>query len=217
MAATMPAAAVLGALGAGGSELEQAVAVLAAAGVEDPGSLSLGEGDRRLLELALELSARDLELVAVCPACGVPNAVDLRPEDLPPPAPRVAWLGGGGLRGPTFADLRGLPSEPGAAVAELLRRCTVGSPARPPAEDDLDLVDDSLCGPLALACLECSEGIALEADVERLALLRLGECAREREDEVHVLAAAYHWSLHEIESLPDGRRRRLASLVREGR
>ena len=216
MAATTPAAAVLGALGAGASEPSRPWPSSRRRASRTPRPCRFGEGDRRLLGLALELSARDIELVVSCPACKVPNAADLRPEDLPPLAPRVAWLGEGGLRAPTFADLEALPAEPGAAVGELLAAARSGSGRPPrrgrprhggrlPLRPRRDRVPGVLGG-------HRHQG----ENVERLALLRLGECARDREADVHALAAAYHWTLDEIESLPDGRRRRLASLAREG-
>ncbi len=212
----MGVSALLAALDEAGSEVGQAVALLAAAGVEEPERLSLGEGDRRLLALCRAVTGADLEVVAVCPSCGELSAAVLSPEVVPPSGPRMAPLGaGGGLREPTYEDLLGLPADAGEAVDELLARCVVGAPARRPVADDLELVDDSLAGPILLACADCGEPLAVDVDVERAVLDRLARRAREADYEVHVLASAYHWSLGEIESLGDERRRTLAWLAAE--
>jgi hypothetical protein len=208
---------VLAALTESDTELGQAVAVLEAAGAGDVAALPVSQGDRELAALAQDLGGRELELVAPCPRCGVLNAVSLDPERLPAPAPRVAVLGRGGVREPTYGDLLDLPGDSQEALDELLARCTVGEPLRRPTAAALELVDDALSGPIALTCVGCQEPITIDADVQRLALVRLAECAREVEREVHLLAAAYHWSLAEIEALPDARRRQLAALVSESR
>lgn len=214
----MGASALLAAFDADLSEVGQAVALLAAAGVEDPESLSIGEGDRRLLALCRVVTGLDVDVVAACPTCGELSAAVLAPDAVPPARPRMTPLGtGGGLREPTYGDLRDLPADPDEAVAELLARCVVGRPSRPPRADDLDLVDDSLAGPVLIACSVCEAPIAVDLDVERAVLERLGRRAREIDHEVHLLASAYHWSPGEIDSLGDGRRRTLARLVAETR
>jgi hypothetical protein len=211
-------AATLAALGSAPDELGQVLALLRAAGVERPESLGLGVGDRRLLELHRALTGRDIEVAVGCAGCGTTSVAVLSRETVPPEAPRVAWLGpGGGLREPTYADLQGLPDDRGEAEAELLRRCTVGTPAREPGPAELELVDDSLVGPVVLACVECGAALEVAADVEQLALRGLQEHAADVELEIHLLARAYGWSLATIEALPDVRRSRLARFVADGR
>jgi hypothetical protein len=210
--------AVLTSLEGRGSELDQAVAVLRASGVERPEALPLGEGDRLLLRLHRELAGRDPEVTATCPECGETSAATLSPETVPPAAPRCARAGvGGGVREPTYADLAGLPGDGAAAAAELVRRCTLGTPARAPDPADLEMADDSLCGPLLLQCAGCGAPIEVAVDVERLALRGLARRARERDVEVHLLASAYGWPLATIEALSDARRGRLARLIADAR
>ncbi|HEU0195111.1 MAG TPA: hypothetical protein VFQ71_12980, partial [Gaiellales bacterium] len=133
-------------------------------------------------------------------------------------AAREARLGrGGGLREPCYADLEDLPPDPEAAVKELLARCVVGAPSRPPRREDLEVVDDSLAGPVGITCSDCGEPIAIDIDVEQAVLERIARRAREVDREVHILASAYHWSLAEIESLGERRRRTLAELAAEDR
>jgi len=199
------------------TEVAQVVALLGAAGVAEPERLSVGEGDRRLLALHRSVTGEELELLAACPACGELSSAVVDPEQLPPPSPRTAVLGrGGGLREPTYGDLLELPADPTQATAELCARCVVGAPSRAPEPDDLELVDDSLAGPVVIACSGCGRPVAVDVDVEQAVLERLVRRAREIDGEIHTLASAYHWSLAEIESLGDERRHLLAELIAEG-
>jgi hypothetical protein len=210
--------AAVAALGSSGDELGQVLALHRADGVEDPERLTVAAGDRRLLALHRSLTERDVEVAATCAACETVSVAVLSPEAVPPEAARTAWVGpGGGLRGPTYADLLELPADPAAAEGELLRRCTVGAPGRAPEPQELERIDDSLTGPIKLHCVECGAALEVAADVERLALEGLQRHASEVEVEIHLLASAYGWSLPVIESLPDGRRRRFARLVADGR
>ena len=212
----MGVAGLLASLDGPESEVGQVVALLAAAGCQEPERLGVGAGDRRLLELQRAVTGSELEVLASCPACGEVSAAQVVPEHVPPPSPRTAVLGsGGGLREPTYADLLALPRDPAQAVEELCARCVVGSPARPPVPEDLELVDDSLSGPVVIACSDCGHSIAVDLDVERAVLERLVRCAQEIDREIHTLASTYHWSLAEIESLGDERRRALAELIAE--
>jgi hypothetical protein len=208
---------VLASLAECDSELDQAIAVLEEAGIQDVGTLPISHGDRVLVALAQQVTGRAVELVARCPRCELLNAVSLAPDQLPATTPRFASLGPGGVREPTYGDLLDLPTDSADAVAELVARCTVGEPLREPTAADLELVDDTLSGPIDLACAECDQPISVDADVQQVALARLAECARELERDVHLLADAYGWSLAEIEALPDARRRYLATLVSEAR
>jgi hypothetical protein len=210
----MGVSALLAALDDAGSEVGQAVALLAAAGVADPQRLSLGEGDRRLLAICQAVTGSGVEVVAVCPSCGELSEAELSTETVPPARPRMARLGpGGGLREPGYGDLERLPADQRQAVAEVLARCVVGEPSRPPEPEDLELVDDSLAGPVVIACSACERPIAVDFDVQRAVLERLERRAREVDREVHLLASGYHWSLAEIESLSERRRQTLADLV----
>lgn len=198
-------------------ELSQALTLLRAAGVGEPEALTLGEGDRRLLALHREVTGHDVDISAACTSCGTLNVATLCERELDEAAPRCAALGGGGVRPPTYADLQDLPGEAEAAVAELLRRCTVGEPARSANAGDVALVDDALTGPLELACVECGAATRLDVDLQRLVLERIVRWQRTIDVEVHLIASAYHWPLGEIEALEDERRSLLAGLIAEGR
>jgi hypothetical protein len=211
-------AAAVAAIGASEDELGQALALLRAAGCAAPEALTLGEGDRLLLALHRALTGRDVEVAMRCTVCDTVSVATLTAQTVPEHEPRCAWLGpGAGLRQPTYGDLLALPGDPARAAAALLARCTIGTPPQPATAAHLDLVDDALTGPIVLACVECGQLLETVGDVQRLALEGLQRCALSIDVELHVLASTYGWSLAEIESLPDDRRRRLATLAADGR
>jgi hypothetical protein len=209
---------VLNALASAESEIGQALALLEAAGVPEPARLSLGSGDRELLELHREIAATDLKLAVVCPTCGTENELVLSRETVPEERPRVAAVGsGGGVRAPTYADLAALPKDPEEAALELVRRCIVGTPSRAPDVEALASVDDSLAGPLVTACVDCGAAIESHLDAQRAVLESIQRVVDRVDVEIHLIARAYHWELAAIEQLPDERRERLAALVEAGR
>jgi hypothetical protein len=211
---TLNGTAAVAALGSSAAELGQVLALHRAAGVHEPERLTVSVGDRRLLAAHRELTGRDVEVAATCAACEAVSVAVLSPETVPAVAPRSAWLGtGGGLREPTYGDLLGLPADPQEAEAELLRRCTVGTPTRTPSSEELERIDESLSGPIRFGCTECGAAVEVAADVEWLVLEGLQRQAGEIELEIHLLARTYGWSLLTIEGLPDERRRRFARLV----
>jgi hypothetical protein len=209
---------VLNALASADSEIGQALALLEEAGVPDPARLSLGKGDRKLLELHREIAASDLVLAVVCPSCGTENELALSRDTVPEEHPRVAVVGrGGGVRAPTYADLAGLPTDPGDAMRELVRRCIVGAPSGRPDVEALESVDDSLAGPLVTACVDCGAAIESQLDAQCAVLESIQRAVDSVDLEIHLIARAYHWDLATIEHLPDERRGRLATLVEAGR
>jgi hypothetical protein len=208
----------LAALDEGESQLDQAIAVLRASGFAEPGRMTLGEGDRALLMICRLFTRSDIDVVAACPACSELSEATIAPECVPGVTPRSAILGsGGGLRAPTYDDLHGLPLDRDLAISELLTRCVVASPTRDPSASDFDLVDDSLVGPVMLACPTCGTEFDVDLDVQTAVLQRLTRRVREMDNEVHLLASKYGWSLADIESLGDDRRRYLAELVSDSR
>ncbi len=214
----MTIAALLAALEGPRGELEQALAVLRAAGHADPEALEVGEADRRLLAALQDATGAGLELTARCPVCAALNAAAVTAGDVPPARPRCATLGpGGGVRQPTGGDLLGLPDDEPNATDELLRRCVAGRPAQAPRPEHLALVDDALTGPIELTCVECGEPLTIDIDLQAVVLERLARHARALDHEIHLIASAYHWTLAEIRALPDAQRSGLARLVAEER
>jgi hypothetical protein len=213
---SIPSEAALCALRESATELEQTAAVVAACGA-DPSATTVAEGDRLLLAVHRALADADLELPLRCPDCGEVSAVRLGPDTVPPAVPRSAVLGtGGGLRQPTYGDLAGLPDRAEPAAEALLARCVVGTPSRPPAEWDLEAIDDSLVGPMTFTCAGCGDEVDHPLDVQTTALRALVRLIDAYDFEVHLLASVYHWTLETIEGLPRQRRRRLTALIADG-
>jgi hypothetical protein len=204
---------LLAALDSAADELGQAMAVLAATGL-DPAATTVGAGDRALLALVVALTGSALEVTVPCPRCGTVNSIMLTESAVSAYEPRTRWFApGSGVREPTYADLGGLPADERDAAAALGYRCTVGQVELADAIAALADVDGSLAGPIECTCVGCATPMFVEADVEQLALDRLRAAADDVDREIDLLASRYRWELATIEALPDRRRRRLAQLA----
>ena len=160
---------LLHALEAAPTEFGQAVALLAACGVDDVLRLPVGIIDRLLLQAHRLVVGRDLEAVFSCTACGTLNALPLGPGDVPAYEPRWAWCGpGAGLREPIGADLLDLPGDPEQAALELSRRCWIGPAGAERDDDALDRAEQSLCGPVHIRCVDCRAPVDGWLDVQQL-------------------------------------------------
>ena len=174
-----------------GSEIEQAILLLAESGVPDVAALPVGLIDRLLLHLHRRMLGEDLECVVACPACGGLNALPLGPDDVPEYAPRSAWCGrGAGLREPTGADLLDLPEVPVGAGEVVLARCAIGPADGPRELAALDRVEQSLCGMVRASCTECAATIECRT-IERS---KVG-------DHVLFLGEVEHCSYHRVAPL----------------
>jgi hypothetical protein len=200
------------------NELEQAIALLSAAGVDDPRRLTIGEGDRMLLAVYRAVTGTDLALTSQCPECEVVNEIVFGADSVPALVPCSAWAEpGAGLRQPTYADLIDLPPDGAHAGEALVDRVAIGpgSGRRPP--ELLDVIDDSLSGTVDTRCVECATPLSLSIDIAQLVLQRTMQRVEEVDYQIHLLASTYRWELATIESLPSDRRTRLARFVTEGR
>jgi hypothetical protein len=199
------------------SEFREVVALLQACGIADCTPYPVGVIDRLLLHAHRAVLHRDLEVPVACPACRVLIALPLGVDDVPEYSPRSAWCGPGlGVREPTGADLADLPDDAEEAAFELERRCRIGPAEGPAAAGALDLVDQSLCGPVRVACVECGAPVSEFVDVQRLVTAAIADAVADVDVEIHLIASRYGWDLATIESLPDTRRVRLAALAGSG-
>jgi hypothetical protein len=199
------------------TELDEVLTLLRACGVPSAASLPIGVVDRLLLAVHTAVIGTDLAVVVRCRPCGALNALPLGPDDVPPHEPREAWCGpGAGVREPTGADLSGLPADPAAATRELVQRCATG-PAAPsdPVRDAAALgrAEQSLCGEVAVACTGCGAPVRRHVDVQHLVATAVSAAVADVDVEVHLIASRYKWDLATIESLPERRRVRLATLA----
>ena len=99
----MDVAALLPSLDGPSSEVAQVIALLGAAGFDEPEHLSVGDGDRHLLALYRSVTGEALEVLVSCPACGELSEAEIDSGELPPSGPRLAVLG---RRRPTRTDVR---------------------------------------------------------------------------------------------------------------
>jgi hypothetical protein len=196
------------------TELDEAIALLSACGVPDCLRLPVGVADRLLLAAHRLVIGADMEAVARCEACGVLNSLSLGPDDVPPHHPRTALCGpGAGVREPTCADLLGLAADPVTAARQLLLRCSIGPSGLPRDAAALDRAEQSLCGPVTVACAECGAAVTTFVEVQHLVMQAVRAAVAEADIEVHLLASRYGWELKTIEQLPEARRSRLAALA----
>ena len=199
------------------SEFGEVIALLRACGVADCTPCPVGVIDRLLLRVHRAVLHRDLEVAVACPACQVLNALPLGVDDVPEYSPRSAWCGPGiGVREPTGADLVDLPDDAEEAALELELRCRIGPAEEPVPADALARVDQSLCGVVRVACIECDAPVSEFVDVQHLVTAAIADAVADVDVEIHMIASRYGWELATIESLPDSRRVRLAALAGSG-
>lgn len=179
--------------------------------------LTPGDRDRALAALYRALYGRDVRADAVCSACAAKYEIrfDLgalqasrAPDGSAAGDPPAITLGQSVLRLPRIADLAGPPGT-------FLERLTLEGPV--PDEDAaaaaLEAADPALELDLAGTCPECDARQAVPFSIRRFleAALRRDRAFLLRE--VHLIAAAYHWSLAEILGLTRADRQGFARLL----
>jgi hypothetical protein len=163
-----------------------------------------------LIAVATATRGADWTSTVRCEACGalmdLPLRLDAfrRDED-----PLAIALDGVEIALPTGADqkawLEAGTDGPAAMQARLLPPSLAGREA----EVEAALADADPLTVLAIetGCPECGAANALELDLEATCLALLAMEQRRLVDDVHALAAAYHWSEAEILAVPPRRRR----------
>jgi hypothetical protein len=192
--------------------------------------------DRQFLmhRIAELLGAGDRWITTTCSACGEPFDFMVRVADLPvreagasfPFAIVETSVGPLRVRTPTGADqafIAGLRDARRAARL-LLARCLV-EPAQAALVDALspddiarieaalEAVSPAVITELAASCPSCEKAQSVPLDPYFI----LGSRSAHPLEDVHVLAAFYHWSEHDILSLPSDRRRFYLSRVDQAR
>jgi hypothetical protein len=200
---------------------DRALSLLAAAGVDGPAGLPVGERDLRLLELRERTFGPRFDAVAACPACGDRLDVAVAADDVRGAAgagraPETVTVESGGrsvtVRVPTGEDLvaAARAGDVAAGRAALLERCVEHGDAR---ELDADAVDALLAEAdpaaridVALACPACAHAWTVPFDIVTILCAEVDACARSLLREVHMLASAYGWSETEVLALGGERR-----------
>ena len=203
---------------------------LAGAAATPPRVADLCVADRQFLmrELERHFGYSGGWFQAKCGQCGVPFDFHLDYAELPVreagegyPQARVELNGRPlRLRLPTGADqeiLADLPEE--AARSWLLRQLAIGeaSPQSPAAvataEAALESIAPGIVLRLQTTCPECGGGNEVELDPYRV----LARGSDPLLQEIHLIAAHYHWSEAEILDLPRSRRQRYLQMIDRAR
>ena len=200
----------------------------------DWAEMPLTDLDACMLELHLRHFGDLVQAETACPASGCGRRFDVSLcvgdylEHHRPVRPRgvehaaeAGWhrLAGSAIefRPPRARDLCELDGRPGAA-ASLMARCVrprdTGPQARRRVQRALGLMAPSLCRDLEMVCPECGVASRVRFDPPAYVLRELRDSALAVYEDVHLLAAAYHWSESAILDLPRDRRERYAERVR---
>jgi hypothetical protein len=201
--------------------IARAISLLAAcSGIDEPdaAALDIGTFDARLLDLCQSRFGNTLPARMRCAGCGAEADLELPIAALRQPSGRTdASLQTNGVtfRLPRAADLLALPLDPDAARRALLVRCITSPQAADTPDDILAAIAAAMADAapqadviIATPCDAC--GNTNEAMLDPTAFLwqSLAHGAQQLADEVHALAAAYHWSESDILALTSARRRR---------
>jgi len=207
---------------------------------DDPRALSIGERDRRLLDLREQFFGSQIEALEDCPECStrLDIAFDIEAVRL------EQSVGGAGpleiqfgeyevvARLPTSADLQCLRRSQDLenTRVELLRRCLVDARqngAQVEAQDLPEEVQAEISRALGeadpqaeielqLECASCGHSWPTRFDIVDYLWAEIGQVGRKTLGEVHLLAKAYGWSESEILSLSPSRRSFYLGLVLDG-
>jgi hypothetical protein len=233
----LDATALLAAWEAGVSKhpLQRALALLATAwpekSADEWAAVSIGERDRRLLQLREELFGANLDAIAGCPQCPTRLELSLSTSELRAPAPQEPSRTEPfclrvedyelTYRLPTTADLLDVVEQAGQARDCLLERCIRAKrgdsevPASTLPASLVELVGHRMVQAdpqteieIALTCPGCSHRWTAVFEISAFLWGEIEDWAERLLMDVHSLARAYGWSERDILSM-SARRRRL--------
>ena len=199
---------------------ERAVALAALAGDGDAAALTVGELDRRLIELRRSTFGDDAATVADCPGCGERLEAELRLGELLTGAevePRLLEVCVDGrrvsFRLPTAGDLVAVSgaASPEEARAALLDRCVLDGDELSDAlaaavAERMAAADPQAAARVRLRCPACEHEWEAPIDAGAFLWAELDAWAQRTLHEVHALASAYGWSEEAILALGPRRR-----------
>lgn len=195
-------------------------------------TLPVGDIDALIVDLRRERLGDRLIAEGSCGQCGARVDVDFslaaylehnrprRTELAAPDEQRPGWWRlrryDTAFRIPSAGDVLAAGSGPEGRAA-LLESCfsgDLGARAVRTAERALARIAPVLHTTVAGQCPDCGAEAQLEVDARGIALTELGFLAGSVLDEVHLIAAAYHWTEQAILDLPSTRRAAYAERVR---
>lgn len=206
---------------ASGGDVHLLLAALAApAGGEagpDIGGLSVGDRDRALAALYLELYGDAVVADALCVGCDKKFELRFRlsamvaarsPDGSATGTPPAVEVGGARYRLPVVADLQG-------GTGDLLARLHLDGPEAPPeaVEAALEAADPALVLDLSGTCPECGTTQETPFSIAAFLAAALRRDAAFLRREIHVLARGYRWGPGEILSLTRQERQDFVRLI----
>jgi len=220
------------------SPLDRTLALMGLACPEDAGQLTLGECDRRLLELHKLLFGSEITALAHCPQCSSAlelnfNSGEMQVDAGTPHTELVVSDSGyeASFRLPTLRDLESLGTDASSSQFQtsLLRRCLLEAKRYGAAimaeelpeglvlavSERMSEADPQAEINIQLECAECRHGWLEKFDVESFLWTKIQAWAGRTLNEVHCLAAAYGWSEQQILALSPVRRHMYLNLVAE--
>jgi hypothetical protein len=199
----------------------------------DCADLTVTDFEALLLHLHSALFGPRVECVIVCPqaSCGAPLEISFRvgeyladirprlPRGVGPDGKRASWfcLMGRGFRLPTIGDQVAFIGQ-ADAVRRLTKRCMdppgTGQANRGDIERAMAALAPEVSRALEGQCPECGNAVQALFHVPSFIVSELRRATIGIYDEVHRIAAGYHWSESAILAMPRKRRQRYAELVR---
>lgn len=196
---------------------------------------SVGERNRKILQLREELYGQTMEAEAVCPSCSLETTFRTQLDSLN--APNAAGdtaidIGPWRIefRLPTSLDLAFLMrfSDEREALAALIERCiscathkgtevkasVIPEDILQVLEERLEELDPLACITISLTCPDCRHEWLALLDPADYVWKELARSARMTLSEIHELAMAYGWSEDQVLALPRSRRLSYLEMVR---
>lgn len=203
---------------------QRALALLAAAdreaSVESLARLPIGARDARLIDVRAQCFGGAFAAVADCPECGGCVEFHFDAQALRAPAAQagdvISVVVGGEvlrLRAVNTLDILALADEPGLdARRALAERCVLDGPAGL-TDAQVDAVSGALREAdaqaevsVALSCPACGQPWSAVFDIVAYVWQEIDAWAQRMLDDVHALAAAYHWREDDILAMSAWRR-----------
>jgi hypothetical protein len=217
----------------GGGVVEAGLLLLSRLGGDalDPHALPVTDFEYLLLGVRAARFGQQMDLAFRCPHCRTLAEVSFRvadflagitprtPAGVVPDPDRAGWFrfDGAGFRLPTAGDQAAV-----AGAARPLQRLTdlclddiaQQKRHRAPVERAMAVMAPAVSRPIEGHCPSCGARVRAGLSVPRLVVRELARAATTTQDDVDLIARAYHWPESAILALPEDRRRAYAERIR---